>query len=162
MMWVAWIEGLGSSAVGWRLKKHFWNVVSAQLLKLPAHADSRKARYELRQMYFKGGTIIVFPGSAEDGIFAWNRWIVNRSLLEAPQSKNGLKQYIFCSDGLSALLFTIKIHLPIILLVGQADCASLWCNQVSPVRCFGAVATEPWLVNFLAGPRHPLQERETA
>ena len=44
---------------------------------------------------------------------------------QVTSSKYGLKQYIFCSDGLSALLFTIKVYLPIILLVGQADCASL-------------------------------------
>ena len=34
-------------------------------------------------------------------------------------------------------------------------------QPAAPVRCFGAVATEPWLVNILAGPRHPLQKRGT-
>ena len=158
MMWVAWTEDSGSSAVGWRLKTSLKRCVSA-IVEITCTCWLKEGKIWAEANVFQG-----WDNYCLSWICRWRHFCLkqmNRSSQEASQSKYGLAQYIFCSDGLSALLFTIKVYLPIILLVGQADCASLWCNQVSPVRCFGAVVTEPWLVNILAGPRHPLRRRGT-
>ena len=70
--WAAWTLGSGSCAAVWRLENNLLRIVVTSRCK-PAHADSRKARYELRQIFFKGGTIIVFAWSADAGIFAWKQ-----------------------------------------------------------------------------------------